>query len=92
MGQVLGQSCGGAQQSGIGRAFSLEGMLESFTPKKGVTVNLGLSAPQPSRGSPSPQVTCSASISGSDRRFPTSHCRHLEKICAALWYIEFCWI
>ena len=45
MGQVLGQSYGGVKQSGIGREFSLEGMLDSFTQKKSVTVNLGLPAP-----------------------------------------------
>lgn len=39
-GQVLGQSYGGTKQSGIGREFSLEGMLDSFTQKKSVTVNL----------------------------------------------------
>jgi len=41
-GQVLGQSYGGTKQSGIGREFSLEGMLDSFTQKKSVTVNLEL--------------------------------------------------
>jgi betaine-aldehyde dehydrogenase len=45
-GQVLGQSYGGTKQSGIGREFSLEGMLDSFTQKKSVTVNLGLPAPK----------------------------------------------
>jgi betaine-aldehyde dehydrogenase len=45
-GQVLGQSYGGTKQSGIGREFSLEGMLDSFTQKKSVTVNLGLPAPE----------------------------------------------
>ena len=45
MGQVLGQSYGGVKQSGIGREFSLEGMLESFTQKKSVTVNLAVPAP-----------------------------------------------
>lgn len=44
-GQVLGQSYGGTKQSGIGREFSLEGMLDSFTQKKSVTVNLGLPPP-----------------------------------------------
>lgn len=39
-GQVLGQSYGGNKQSGIGREFSLESMLASFTQKKSVTVNL----------------------------------------------------
>ena len=39
-GQALGQSYGGAKQSGIGREFSLEGMLDSFTQRKSVTVNL----------------------------------------------------
>jgi betaine-aldehyde dehydrogenase len=41
-GQALGQSYGGVKQSGIGREFSLEGMLESFTHRKSVTVNLAL--------------------------------------------------
>ena len=39
-GQVPGQSYGGVKQSGIGREFSLEGMLDSFTHKKSITVNL----------------------------------------------------
>ncbi|WP_025769290.1 aldehyde dehydrogenase family protein [Thioalkalivibrio sp. HK1] len=43
-GQVLGQSYGGIKQSGIGREFSLEGMLDSFTRKKSVTVNLSIPA------------------------------------------------
>ena len=30
----------GFEQSGIGREFSLEGMLDSFTQRKNVTVNL----------------------------------------------------
>jgi len=45
-GQVLGQSYGGTKQSGIGREFSLEGMLDSFTQKKSVTVNLGIPVPE----------------------------------------------
>ncbi|MBB3664497.1 betaine-aldehyde dehydrogenase [Prauserella sediminis] len=40
-GQVLGQSYGGFKQSGIGREFSLEGMLESYTARKHVSVGLG---------------------------------------------------
>ena len=44
-GQVIGQSYGGVKQSGIGREFSLEGMLDSFTQTKSVTVNLGLAPP-----------------------------------------------
>ena len=40
VGQFPGQSYGGFKQSGIGREFSLEGMLESFTQTKSVTVNL----------------------------------------------------
>lgn len=43
-GQVLGQSYGGTKESGIGREFSLEGMLDSFTQKKSVTVNLDVGA------------------------------------------------
>ncbi|WP_209440687.1 aldehyde dehydrogenase family protein [Streptomyces mutabilis] len=39
--QVLGQSYGGFKQSGIGREFSLEGMLDSYTQRKHVSVNLG---------------------------------------------------
>ena len=37
---AAGHSYGGFKQSGIGREFSLEGMLDSFTQKKNVTVNL----------------------------------------------------
>ncbi len=44
-GQVLGQSYGGVKESGIGREFSLEGMLDSFTQTKSVTVNLALAPP-----------------------------------------------
>ena len=40
LGQFLGHSYGGVKQSGIGREFSLEGMLDSFTHRKNVTVNL----------------------------------------------------
>jgi betaine-aldehyde dehydrogenase len=39
-GQFPGQSYGGTKQSGIGREFSLEGMIEGFTHRKSVTVNL----------------------------------------------------
>jgi acyl-CoA reductase-like NAD-dependent aldehyde dehydrogenase len=40
LGQFPGHSYGGFKQSGIGREYSLEGMLESFTQRKSVTVNL----------------------------------------------------
>jgi betaine-aldehyde dehydrogenase len=40
LGQSPGHSYGGFKQSGIGREFSLEGMLDSFTQRKSVTVNL----------------------------------------------------
>jgi acyl-CoA reductase-like NAD-dependent aldehyde dehydrogenase len=40
LGQFPGQSYGGFKQSGMGREYSLEGMLESFTQRKSVTVNL----------------------------------------------------
>jgi betaine-aldehyde dehydrogenase len=40
LGIVPGQSYGGFKQSGIGREWSLEGMLESFTRRKSITVNL----------------------------------------------------
>ncbi len=42
LGQQPGHSYGGYKQSGIGREFSLEGMLESFTQRKNVTVNLNV--------------------------------------------------
>src|SRR4029453_5602578 len=42
LGQVPGMSYGGYKQSGIGREFSLEGMLDSFTQRKNVTVNLAV--------------------------------------------------
>lgn len=45
IGQLPGQSYGGIKQSGIGREYSLESMLDSFTQKKSVTVNLNI--PQP---------------------------------------------
>jgi len=40
LGQWPGHSYGGFKQSGIGREFSLEGMIDSFTQRKAVTVNL----------------------------------------------------
>jgi acyl-CoA reductase-like NAD-dependent aldehyde dehydrogenase len=39
-GIVPGQSYGGFKASGIGREWSLEGMLDCFTQRKCVTVNL----------------------------------------------------
>ena len=42
LGQFPGQSYGGVKQSGIGREHSLEGMLDSFTQRKNVTVNLAI--------------------------------------------------
>jgi betaine-aldehyde dehydrogenase len=40
LGQIPGHSYGGYKMSGIGREFSLEGMLDGFTQRKSVTVNL----------------------------------------------------
>ncbi|MGH9256356.1 MAG: aldehyde dehydrogenase family protein [Vicinamibacterales bacterium] len=40
LGQFPGQSYGGYKQSGLGREYSLEGMLDSYTQRKCVTVNL----------------------------------------------------
>ena len=40
LGQSPGHSYGGYKESGIGREFSLEGMLESYTQRKNVTVHL----------------------------------------------------
>jgi acyl-CoA reductase-like NAD-dependent aldehyde dehydrogenase len=40
-GQSIGHSYGGVKQSGTGREFSLEGILESYTDVKQVSVNLG---------------------------------------------------
>ena len=40
LGQVIGQPYGGFKQSGLGRENSLEGMLEGFTQRKTVTVNV----------------------------------------------------
>jgi len=40
LGQSPGHSYGGYKESGIGREFSLEGMLDSYTQRKNVTVNL----------------------------------------------------
>ncbi|MBS0243353.1 MAG: aldehyde dehydrogenase family protein [Proteobacteria bacterium] len=42
LGQFPGHSYGGVKQSGIGREQSLEGMLDSFTQRKSVTVNLAV--------------------------------------------------
>ena len=39
-GQFPGQSYGGVKESGIGREFSLEGMLESFTSRKNICINV----------------------------------------------------
>jgi Aldehyde dehydrogenase family len=40
LGQQPGHSYGGYKESGIGREFSLEGMLDSFTQRKNITVSL----------------------------------------------------
>jgi acyl-CoA reductase-like NAD-dependent aldehyde dehydrogenase len=40
VGIVPGQSYGGFKQSGMGREYSLEGMLDSFTQRKSITINL----------------------------------------------------
>ena len=40
LGQFPGQAYGGYKQSGIGREYSLEGMLDSYTQRKNITVNL----------------------------------------------------
>jgi len=40
-GQQLGHSYGGYKQSGAGREFCIEGMLDSFTDTKQISVNLG---------------------------------------------------
>ena len=45
LGQTPGHSYGGIKQSGIGREFSLEGMLDSFTEIKSVNVNLAVPPP-----------------------------------------------
>lgn len=45
LGQSPGHSYGGFKQSGLGREFSLEGMLDSFTQRKNVTVNLATPRP-----------------------------------------------
>ena len=43
LGQVPGHSYGGFKQSGLGKEFSLEGMLDSYTQKKNITINLSQS-------------------------------------------------
>ena len=48
LGQTPGHSYGGVKQSGIGREFSLEGMLDSFTQRKNVTINLNTPPPSSS--------------------------------------------
>lgn len=40
-GQVLGQSYGGTKQSGIGREFSLEGAIDSYTYNKHISIAIG---------------------------------------------------
>ena len=42
LGQVPGHSYGGFKQSGLGKEFSLEGMLDSYTQKKNITINLSI--------------------------------------------------
>ncbi|MDQ2952310.1 MAG: aldehyde dehydrogenase family protein [Chloroflexota bacterium] len=39
-GQIVGQPYGGYKESGLGRENSLEGMLDGFTQRKSVTINL----------------------------------------------------
>jgi betaine-aldehyde dehydrogenase len=45
MGQAPGQSYGGFKQSGMGREGSLEGMLDSYTQRQSITVNLNTPRP-----------------------------------------------
>ena len=40
LGQMPGHSYGGYKQSGMGREGSLEGMLDAFTQRQSITVNL----------------------------------------------------
>jgi betaine-aldehyde dehydrogenase len=40
-GQSIGQPYGGFKQSGIGKEFSLDSMIDSYSRLKSVTVNLG---------------------------------------------------
>lgn len=40
--QVLGQSYGGYKSSGMGREFSVEGMVEGYTQRKHISVNLDI--------------------------------------------------
>lgn len=50
-GQVVGQSYGGYEESGIGREVSLEGMIAGFTQTKQVNRRLGHGAtPAPRTG------------------------------------------
>jgi betaine-aldehyde dehydrogenase len=44
LGQVPGHSYGGYKQSGLGREFSLEGMLDGFTQRKNISINLNTPA------------------------------------------------
>jgi betaine-aldehyde dehydrogenase len=39
-GQVLGQSYGGYKRSGMGREFSLEGMVDTYTQRKHVSISI----------------------------------------------------
>ncbi len=39
-GQIPGQSYGGFKESGIGKEFSLEGMLEDYTRIKQIAINI----------------------------------------------------
>jgi acyl-CoA reductase-like NAD-dependent aldehyde dehydrogenase len=67
LGQNPGHSYGGYKESGIGREFSLEGMLESYTQRKNVTRRLDSGLTHPARSSPRavcyfplPSVRCEA--------------------------------
>lgn len=46
-GPVAGQSFGGVKESGIGREYSLEGMLDAFTTRRNVCINLSTPAGAP---------------------------------------------
>ena len=41
-GQIPGMSYGGVKQSGMGREYSIEGALDSYTSRKSITMKLAL--------------------------------------------------
>ncbi len=84
LGQTPGHSYGGYKQSGIGREFSLEGMLDSFTQRKNVTVNLNVPPRAEKKAGPCREAAAAIVLGkapGRRRYWSRVHWRDLHGVC-----------